>query len=111
MAQWHPVVYCSGLHERLTCCVQYSKCLPLQELSPCMYWARSSNSQEQGQESAHLGTGASYFYFYFYSFLYISDWLTIYDRVAPTKNTHDLPGQWPVKLRRTWLFLHQSPEN
>jgi len=37
-----------------------------------------------GQESAHLGTGASYFLFLFfirfYSFLYISDWLTIYDR-------------------------------
>jgi len=66
-------------------------------------------TQEQGQESAHLGTGVSYFYFYFYSFLYISDWLTMYDRVAPTRNQHDL--QWPMKLRRTWLFLHQSPAN
>jgi len=46
----------------------------------------------------------------FYLFLYISDWLTIYDRAAP-RNRHDLPGQWPVKLRRTRLFLHQSLAN
>jgi len=38
MAQWHPVVYCSGLHEQPTCCVQYSKCLLLQELGLHMYW-------------------------------------------------------------------------
>ena len=74
-----------------------------------MYWVQSWDSQEQGQESAHLGTDVSYFYFYFYLFLYISDWLTMYDRVAPTRNQHDI--QWPVKLRRTWLFLQQSLAN
>src|SRR5882724_13150230 len=47
----------------------------------------------------------------FYSFLYISDWLTIYDRAALTRNRHDLPGQWPMNLRRTRLFLHQSLAN
>ena len=48
-------------------------------------------------------------FIHFYPFLYISDWLTIYDRAAPTRTQHD--PQWPVKLRRTQLFLHQCPAN
>src|SRR5882724_1097205 len=104
MAQWHLVVYCSGLHEQPTCCVLYSQQMPpTVGAQPTYVLGAIMRLSRTRSRVCSLGYRCVLFlifnFIHFYPFLYISDWLTIYDRAAPTRTQHD--PQWPVKLRRT----------